>query len=310
MLEIRTVLCPVDFSVLGEREIRLAGDICQHYGARLVIEHNLEPRPPGYLSVTWMWSETHESTEEAKAAAAERRMSELFNKVPSSVPVEGKLSRGPIETAILFLAHEMPVDLIIMGSHGWSTSEHRSITERIVVQAPCPVLTLRDGGTDTQLFRVTETPDGAPWQVVVPTDFSEHSEAAVRYAFDLAEKLPIHLSLVYVESAAKYRKMAAEAPKAQPQWLQEATDRLRRLIPVGLSDRVDPHVHLGRPSEQILILCEKVGAAMVVMGVHAKGVLQKALAGATSRDLLHESSCPVLLVPAAGRTRTRARVAC
>ena len=56
-MEMRTVLCPVDFSGRSGRELSLARDVCREFGARLVLEHNLDPRPPSFLTVTWMWSE-------------------------------------------------------------------------------------------------------------------------------------------------------------------------------------------------------------------------------------------------------------
>ena len=46
-MPIHTVLCPTDFSPLSQRAVSLAARICRRFGARLVLEHNLDPRPPG-----------------------------------------------------------------------------------------------------------------------------------------------------------------------------------------------------------------------------------------------------------------------
>jgi hypothetical protein len=53
-MPIRTVLCPTDFTPLSDCAVSLATRICQWYGASLVLEHNLDARPPSFLSVEWM----------------------------------------------------------------------------------------------------------------------------------------------------------------------------------------------------------------------------------------------------------------
>ena len=79
--------------------------------------------------------------------------------------------RRPGGLIVLSLAERIPADLIVIGSHGWSTEEHASITERIIAGAPCPVLSLHEGGEWTEPLRLV-TVGGAPPRVVVPTDFS------------------------------------------------------------------------------------------------------------------------------------------
>jgi len=127
-MQIRTVLCPIDFTELSDRAMRLAVEICQRYGARLVFHHNLDVRPPNYLSVAWMWSETHEAEEEEKAAKVPERLEEIFDRVPPAIQYEARVTRGPMDTSLLYLARELPADLIVMGSHGWTDSAHRSLT--------------------------------------------------------------------------------------------------------------------------------------------------------------------------------------
>ena len=124
-----TVLCPVDFSPLSERAFELAVAVCQKTGARLVLHHNLGTRPPNFLTVSWMWSEDHEAAEEELAASAPDRLEELFTRIPEGVEYEAKITRAPTDTALLYLADELPADLIIMGTHGVSDAEHQSLTE-------------------------------------------------------------------------------------------------------------------------------------------------------------------------------------
>lgn len=288
MISIRTVLCPVDFTGVCDREIQAGVEICKRFGSRLVLEHNFDPRPPNYLAVSWMWSEEQEAREKTKAEDADRRLRALFRQIPESIEFEGKLTRGPIDLALLLVAQELSADLIVMASHGRSTPEHRSLTERIIVQAPCPVLALPPAAPDTGLFAGGE---GAP--VVVPVDFSAHSVAAAEFAFALAETLPVELHLVHVESGGT----AAQPSAKRVRRLKSCEERLRGLVPQGREDRVTLQVLEGKAADEILSYAEGIGAALLVIGTHPKGAVRRLLTGATSREVLHRSRWPIWFLP-------------
>ena len=82
------------------------------------------------------------------------RMAVALAAVPEDVPAEGVISVGPVGLIVLSLAERVPADLIVIGSHGWSTAEHASITERIIAGAPCPVLSLHEGGEGREPLRL------------------------------------------------------------------------------------------------------------------------------------------------------------
>jgi universal stress protein A len=295
-MKIRNVLCPVDFSRLSEREMDLAVQICRRFQARLVIEHNLDPRPPNYLSVSWMWSEGHEGEQEDRAAGAERKLKELLDRLPHDLPREAKLTRGPIDQGLLLLARELPAELIIMGSHGWSTPEHRSLTEQVIIGAPCPVLTLTEDCREADLFG-PETASEGP--VLIPVDFSRHSLGAVQQAFDLATGLPWRLSLLFVNGSSAAVEGAETIRERDQETLERARDRLRELIPEGMSGRVDVHAVSGLPTEEIVQMARRLSAGLVFMGTHHKGMLERWFGGSTSCEVLHTSPCPVWFTPRA-----------
>ena len=59
---------------------------------------------------------------------------------------EAEVARGQPADAIVRFAQERDVDLIVMGTHGRSGLQHAllgSVAEKVVRQAPCPVLTVR-----------------------------------------------------------------------------------------------------------------------------------------------------------------------
>ena len=87
-MEVKTILCPVDFSSMSQRNVRMAVEVCKRVGARLVLHHNLVVRPPGLLSVAWIWSEDHDAGEEQKAAEVPAKLQELFDQSPEGVEYE------------------------------------------------------------------------------------------------------------------------------------------------------------------------------------------------------------------------------
>ena len=42
MIDIRTIHCPVDFTPISERNLRMGVELCKRIGARLVLHHNLD----------------------------------------------------------------------------------------------------------------------------------------------------------------------------------------------------------------------------------------------------------------------------
>jgi nucleotide-binding universal stress UspA family protein len=299
MLEMKTVLCPVDFSTVLNRELQLATQICHRFNARLVVQHDLERLPPAYLATHWMYSETHLHQEEDREKAAERMLQAVFSKLPPSVKPEGRMTRGPLDVSILYLARELPADLIVMATHGKSTLEHVSVTERVVAQTPCPVLTIKDLGAETLLPDLSAAATNQ--QVLVPLDFTMHSLRTIEYAFALMDALPITLNLVHVEGAIAWndiRNVTREGVSEHRRHrLQDAQQHLKSLIPANLAHRVNLHVRLGPTVEEICSYANSIHASLIIMGVHPKGIIDKLLTGATSYGVLHRARCPVWYVP-------------
>jgi nucleotide-binding universal stress UspA family protein len=64
----------------------------------------------------------------------------------AGVPASEVLAEGWVPEQIAKLAKKRHVDLIVMGTHGrtgWARVMLGSVAERVIVLAPCPVLTVR-----------------------------------------------------------------------------------------------------------------------------------------------------------------------
>lgn len=282
-MDLRTVLCPIDFTPVSARAVALAVSLCRRFGARLVLEHNLDPRPPAFLSVTWMWSEDQKS-DAAKAQAAEDRLKAALNALPLDVAHEARLTRGPVDLGLAELSRLLPADLLVMGSHGWSSAEHSSLTERLLEAAPCPVLTV--GSVESPGSFLWGT-DAKPVPVLVPVDLSAHSRATAVHALELLERIPLELHFLHIEQGPP-----------EPGDYDSDRRRLEALVPETRRALVTFHIRSGERVDGILRAASDFGAQLILMGCHGKGALERFFTGATATQILHRASCPVWFEPA------------
>jgi universal stress protein A len=94
-------------------------------------------------------------------------------------------------------------------------------------------------------------------KILVPTDFSECSEAAVRYGLELARALDAKLHLLHVVQDPYTQPWAAEAFPAAigdllAEWQQESEKRLAESVPASDRDRVTISCVIASPCAEIL----------------------------------------------------------
>lgn len=299
MFQIRTVLCPVDFTERDDRALDLAIEVCRSFDARLILHHNVGNAPAG-PAVSWMYHQEHQNGHRPEEMAS-NKLREMLASFPSELRAEARLSNSVTVAAIRHLEEELRADLVILATHGASTEDHASITEEIVEESVCPVLVLHEDRRPTLHIQPGET---RIFDVLVPTDFSPSGDRAVAYAFEMARILPFRLHLLHVIPPRKTVRIATGVSmtpallyKEEP--VEEMKARLAALVPQDLENRVNLRVEVGEPAEKIAEAASSLGASCIVMGAHARSFLRRYFTRNTSRALLHAASCPVWFVPEA-----------
>ena len=139
-------------------------------------------------------------------------------------------------------------------------------------------------------------------RVVVPTDFSSCAEAAWEIAQRLAVAMGSELVLTHVLVEAS---LFDEGPfntektravfEAATRWAQEQLETWAA-VARGKGLEVRTVMRRGPPHAEIVALAIDERAALVVLGTHGRGGLDRALLGSVADRVVRLAPCPVLTV--------------
>ena len=292
MLEIKLLLCPVDFSEFSVRAYRHALSVAQHYRAKLVALHIVElwryPSlsfvPPG---------PAYDETCQAFCEKGEQQLRELVrSNTRDAPPPELLVEQGNAADTILSVAARMRADVIVMGTHGRRGYDRMmlgSVAERVMRNAPCPVLVVNQPPDDSSAASNGVSQEHRLHRILFCTDFSENSERALNYAISATTEYDAELTLLHV---------LEEKPTKADQAIAAAGQQLERLIPVEMRKRLNTRsaVRVGKPYEQIIQFAKEAHPDIVAMGVRGRGSLDLAVFGSTTYRVIQLGPCPVLAV--------------
>lgn len=138
-MKAKKILFPTDFSHTGDAALALATSLARDTGATLLIVHAEEP-PTAYGGGELYYGIPEPATEDL------RKMLHKIEPTDPAVPFEHRLITGDPAHAVVRLAKEEEVDMIVIGTHGRTGLSRMlmgSVAEAIVRRAECPVLTYK-----------------------------------------------------------------------------------------------------------------------------------------------------------------------
>ena len=193
-------------------------------------------------------------------------------------------------------------DLIVMGTHGRRGVERwfmGSTTERLMRHSPVPLVTISESG---------EKPLAMPRfrRILVTTDFSDGTPDALAHAFSVAQENESEVTLLHVvhdvsaDLSGKYRDSLIEGVRKQ----------LDEMVPAEAKNwcNIVTRVETGVPYRIVLRMLDDEKIDLLVMNIHGKGMLDRALLGSTAERVVRAAHCPVMLIPPLKRrSKRRAR---
>lgn len=295
MLDIRRILCPVDFSDASRHALDHAVVIAGWYGASLTALHVSTPAFPLQPPVLFTDLPTAAPTEADRehVELQLRRWVETAGALGLTTEVLFGEGHNPARS-ILTYAASLPADLIVMGTHGRGGFERLvlgSVTEKVLRKATCPVLTV-----PPPAVRATKPPFK---RLLCPVDFSEPSIAALRFAVSLAEESDARVTTMHVLNVPIDDERLLDpldTPEFRLRCEDNARTRLEALIPDEARAFCQPvtQVSWGKPYRRILDVAENEATDLIVMGVHGRNAMDLMLFGSTTNQIVRHASCPVL----------------
>lgn len=261
------ILVPLDGSKMAEFALNHA---CTLKPRELILLRVPLPQPvPLDALAGYSWMPNDKTLDGAHEEATDY-LNGVVDQLKMPCPARTMVCSGDEASVIVDSAENEAVDLIVMSTHGYSGLTRwilGSITERVLCEAACPVLTVRD---DTPLHNILVTVDG-----------SQHAESAIAPGLEIAHLLDGQVTLLYIDDDREQ----AEA------YVNQLVDRQRN-GPVIVSSAVLS----GKPADAILYFAEKEATDLIVMATHGRTGLRRWVYGSVTEKVLRGAQCALMVV--------------
>jgi nucleotide-binding universal stress UspA family protein len=298
MIEIRRILCPVDFSDHSRRALDHAIAIARWYEATVTVLHVFSPAPVAAMGPGPMVFEPIVLTPvDRDQLLADVKAFAQAESAPG-ITIDAVVREGHTAGEVLKQAASMKADLLVIGTHGRSGFERLllgSVAEKVLRKASCPVMTVPKG-----------LPDAVPAgpvlykRILCPVDFSESSFHALKYAISLAQEADGQLAVLHVVAHEfEYTRGIEDAGMTVGDFLKEREAALQRQLQEVVAGapefcRAESLMTHGKPWREVLRVAEEKQSDVIVMGVHGRGAADLLFFGSTTQHVVREASCPVL----------------
>jgi len=146
----------------------------------------------------------------------------------------------------------------------------------------------------------------APKRILVPTDFSNYADNALRQAVDIAKQYHAKIFLLHVigdhirQCIEDYCLSDAVVKEIEQDSMMASIDNLKKEINRLSDDSSDveifSYVKRGVPSEEVLREQEEKDIDLIVMASHGRTGISRILIGSVAEKVMRGAKCPVMLV--------------
>jgi nucleotide-binding universal stress UspA family protein len=308
MIDINSILCPIDFSEFSRHGLMHAVQLARWFNSRLTVLYVYPPPGapppvlfsglPGPLPPYPALTVSPDSTHEAMVADVANFVRGIDTE---GIALHVDACAGAPVGGILREASKQGSDLIVIGTHGHSGFDRwilGSVTEKILRKASCPVLTV-----PAPVAQPPGEPLGLFKRMLCAVDFSDASLKALEYSFALAKEADAELLILHVLDAlpdAPHWRQPNDPVMVEYLRLmeQDAIRRLDAAVPQDARDWCRPEQILGtgKPYAEILRVAEERAVNLIVLGVHGRNPIDLMFLGSTTNQVVRASTCPVLTV--------------
>jgi len=307
MIRIQRVLAPVDFSDASKKAVGYGLSLALRFQCKLFLAHVI-PNWPGfnYAFPTESFEIEKKHFEDAKIQLPLLIAPEYRDRINLETIVRG----GDIQEELISIMKEENIDLVVMGTHGRRSFERfflGSVTERMLRKLPVPVLTVSHLDAAHDLHRGEPVPLG---RIVYATDLTDDAEDGLHYAAELARGVQAELAVLHVHDAFENMSWGTEVVFL-PADVAEIRHKVRKrleaaILPERSNDlKIAAVYREGKGYAEILRYANETKADLVILNLHGKSRLERALLGSTAERVIRSATVPVLSLPAPATYVTR-----
>jgi nucleotide-binding universal stress UspA family protein len=247
---LKTIMVATDLSPASYGAMKYARDLARRFSAKLLLTHVIDPGSPGA---------SDESNLCDKIDCAEKELQTKLESLEEDA-IEGRVivREGNIVDTISHLVDERRVDLLVLGTRGQTSRQGSalgSVAESLLRAMPCPVLTV------AAQDRMDAFDGMHPTKIMVTTDFTAPSKAALEFAEHLAGCLNGQLHLLHVEDR-----------RATSGVLSVSEQRAKfEALTAGMKEpfRIREHIMcIGDPADRIVRAVADRGVDLLIMSAH------------------------------------------
>ena len=291
-MQLKRILCPVDFSDFSASAYEYALTLAEYYEAHVVALHTVELSKYPFADYVGATGNLVDLLRELREGGKAKLLEFVNKHSRNGVEPQPVVDQGNSSDLILSYAQQHNIELIVMGTHGRRGFDRMvlgSTTDRVIRRASCPVLVV----SDPSLKIITTGPDGRHRlsRIVYCTDFSSNSERALQYAISVAAEYRAELTMLHVVEGAPDSTNTDAI-------IATRTEQLNKLIPDNQRKHfnVRTAVRFGKPYEEIVGYAREVHENLIVMTARGRDALDSALFGTTTYRVIQLGPCAVLAV--------------
>ncbi|MDY6775719.1 MAG: universal stress protein [Halobacteria archaeon] len=281
------ILIPTDGSDCADEAARHAVRIAERFGSELHVLNAVETHE--YVSAGNESVERQRDIVEEEGREAVESVSETASE--RGVETVEVVTYGSVHDVVLDYVEDEAIDLIVMGTHGRTGFERLllgSNAAKTVRRSEVPVFTVPSRGKDESSYVYDS--------ILVPTDGSPGSKAAVENAAGIARMYGSTVHVVYVIDIriGSSTGVIPDVVTALEEEGERATREVAGEIEEDEETEVVTDVVMGVPGREITDYSREHGIDLIARGTHGRKGIGRLLLGSTAETVIRTSEVPVL----------------
>jgi nucleotide-binding universal stress UspA family protein len=218
--------------------------------------------------------------------------------VQQGARVKSVVRLGSPVGVILDVAKEEKATMLALATHGETGLKRLlagSVAQALLRESPVPVLVVRPFWSYELLPSRGDEEDLRPIRkILVPLDGTDDAELLLPPLVEVARLFDASVVLLHVQQRESSTGEGSDAQRAED---EEHLTGFSQALQAGGTPTTSV-MGKGKLSEEILLTTRAYEVDLIVMATHGKSGLLRFLSGSVTESVLHESTCPILMVRA------------